>query len=100
VSSVGDYRIRIQNVADTDDLATTIMDDHGFNFDASRGDFETVVPEKGVVHVVARDVAKGDIEGLVDDLLEKHGDLEWDVARREPGSNTGWYPVDLDDDDD
>jgi len=100
---MSDFKLSITNIADAF-AAIAAIEAHGEDFDAARGDFVVSTVNDGTIEVLVKDVAKGDIQALVDDL---HNEIEVNNPDRILGirisqdidHNGNWYPVDLDDDD-
>lgn len=95
-----DFKLALTSQVDAaglKDLATTILSEHGESFDAPRGDFVASVEDPGVVLYV-KDVARGDVTTLADDLAERYGaGLGITASYFEHGT---WWPLDLESEDD
>jgi predicted ATPase len=98
-----DYKLTLYNLHQGTDLAALaqdIEDNYGDNFDLDNGDFSAKA-EAGVVEVIAKDVAKGDMKILREDIYRDFGDDEDHMLVRcsFAEGDGSWYPVDLDSDD-
>lgn len=101
---MNDYKLTIRNIStDPAQLAQGILDRHGENFDAARGDFTAAVTPNGTtVEIVARDVTKGDMRILVEDIYRDFGDEDDTLliaASNGDAASERWYSTELDDDD-
>lgn len=93
-----DFKLTITRIdAPLADAAATILSEHGENFDAARGDFDVEHDEHQIV-IVAKDVAKGDMQMLVRDIETMYGEITYQASSSTDGG-AHYYTTDLDEED-
>jgi len=97
---MSDFKLTLYGLStDPQELAEGIIETYGEDYDAALGDF-TAERVGETVEVVAKNVAKGDMRVLREDLYRDFGDEDGTMMiRAASGSGSQWYSTDLDEDD-
>jgi hypothetical protein len=88
---MSDFKLTLTSLpADAARTAADILATYGGDFDADLGEFFSYV-EGDTIEIIAKNVGKGDVKSLSDDLLDEYETI---FIRYAEFINGGWFPVD------